>query len=87
MASEPSQNPDLSEFLGYSKPYRQRCPIKDALADLKGDEKAQLAAALEADKDVITGVAVTKWLDARGFTGLNPQHISAHRRQVCSCAR
>ena len=82
-------SPDLSEFEGLSKPYRLPCVVGAELDGevLSPDEKAQLQAALDKDKSVITHSAITEWAERRGIESFNSQRVSVHRRGVCTCGR
>lgn len=76
--------PDLSEFVKLSKPKKVRCKVGVALDGVTDEERAQLAAALEADPGVITSGAITQWCKARGYDATH-SGVTSHRRGTCSC--
>ena len=80
-------NVDLSEFYRLSRPRRPPCRIGHVLEQLKPAERAQLTAALDTDKGLITASAIGEWLAKRDHEGVSINVISNHRRGVCSCAR
>ena len=62
--------PDLSEFHSLSNPQRAICAVGTVLEgkgeqELTNGEREQLAAALASPVEVITHVAVSKWLSVR----------------------
>jgi hypothetical protein len=76
--------PDLSEFYRYSRPKRSPCRVGHARAQLKPAERAQLDAALEIDKGVITAGAIEQWLTKRGQDA-SITAIANHRKKKCTC--
>lgn len=77
-------DPDLSEFLSYTKKKRSPCPVAAVLASIEGEQKAALKAALDAEKAVINNAAIEKWLAARDIT-VSAQRIATHRNGKCAC--
>lgn len=75
--------PDLSEFLKLSRPEKKKtCLIGAALEALPENERAALAAALNAD--TVTAGAIAKWLAARELKA-NLSAVSHHRHGTCVC--
>ena len=84
-----TEGPNLSEFYKLSSPKKPPCQIRLILdgqlgTGLKPDEVVQLAAACQADKNIVTGSAIVEWLKARGIE-TNVNRVSNHRRGVCDC--
>lgn len=79
-----SKNPDLSEFIRYSKPKRKPCPVAQVKEALHPGDAAKLDAAMLTEKDIITVGAIYQWLDARGHK-LTHAAIGSHRRHQCRC--
>jgi hypothetical protein len=53
---------------------------------MKPAERKQLEAALETDKNLITGTAILEWLTVRGITELNSAAaLQGHRKHTCNC--
>ena len=80
-----SQKPDLSEFYKLSRPKKPPCQVGHAREQLSAEEQAQLDAAVETDKGIITSGAIQHWLKARKHTVSIPA-ISMHRASRCTCA-
>lgn len=89
--------PDLTEFYKYSRPKRPPCRVGHALELIekaeaegsktvsKGDVK-RMRAALDVDKNLITGAAIITWAQARGIETLtNVSPITNHRKHTCTC--
>jgi hypothetical protein len=84
MATETT--PDLSEFIGLSKPKKAPCQVGEALKGLQPVQADQLRAACSTDKAIITAGAIGKWLAARELRVTNSA-IAHHRQGNCSCGR
>ena len=75
---------DLSEFYKYSKPKKPPCKVGFAAEQLGEEEQAQLEAALQQDKGLITNSAIQEWLHNRKHE-VTVSSIVSHRKGTCSC--
>ncbi len=77
--------PDLTEFLKLSRPRKAPCTIGLAMADLKPQERKQLAAACATDSGLITNKAILEWLEIRGHGEVSSPRLTSHRQRSCTC--
>lgn len=76
--------PDLSEFFQLSRPRKPPCQVGHARSQIGPSERAQLDAACDADKGIITAGAIQQWLKARKQMVSIPA-ITNHRKGNCTC--
>lgn len=75
---------DLSEFERLSTPRKPPCQVGVAREKLQPAERAQLDAALAADKSEINTGAIRTWLKRREHT-VSISAVTYHRAGACTC--